>query len=68
MHIVLSSLYDPRQGSDIQAGEVVLRKGETIGAAEVGILATIGVTTALVSVARIVPPSVEMRVTLSVVY
>lgn len=44
------SLHDLGQGSDIQAGEVVLRKGETIGGAEVGILATIGVTDALVSV------------------
>jgi molybdopterin biosynthesis enzyme len=29
-------------GSDIAAGEVVLDKGELIGAAEIGLLATIG--------------------------
>lgn len=29
-------------GSDIQQGQLVLKKGELIGAAEVGILATVG--------------------------
>ena len=37
--------YDVRQvGSDMAVGEVVLRAGQYIGAAEVGILATVGAT------------------------
>lgn len=31
-------------GSDMAAGEVVLRSGQHVGAAEVGILATVGAT------------------------
>lgn len=34
----------PQVGSDMAAGEVVLRAGHFIGAAEVGILATVGAT------------------------
>lgn len=37
-------------GSDIQAGEVVLSAGTVIGAAEVGLLATVGAHTVQVSV------------------
>lgn len=32
------------QGCDIEKGDVVLKSGETIGASEVGLLATVGVT------------------------
>lgn len=32
-------------GSDIKAGEIVLRKGQRLGPSELGILATVGVTT-----------------------
>ena len=32
-------------GSDMAAGEVVLKAGDHIGAAEIGILATVGATT-----------------------
>lgn len=35
-------------GSDIAVGEVVLQKGQKIGAAEIGILSTVGVTQVLV--------------------
>ena len=37
-------------GSDMGAGEVVLKAGQFVGAAEVGILATVGATTVTVGV------------------
>jgi hypothetical protein len=44
-HIHIHMRVSPQVGSDMAAGETVLRAGHRVGAAEVGILATVGATT-----------------------
>lgn len=49
-------------GSDIAAGEVVLAAGSLLGAAEIGLLATVGCAT--VKVHFLFPPSDALQATL----
>lgn len=46
------------QGCDIEKDSIVLKSGENIGPAEIGLLATVGVTTVKVNILRLILPGI----------